>query len=523
MAIEHYYTDPGVVTSYRTRVPQSPTLNPVMTTDELIKGNPWPPPSQRPRLVRYLQNKYLFAGQHQEVYGNWATHVTDDPEGQRALVLIVANFPGVLSKLVADLLFGEAGEHLDMTCENETARKALERFAEDNNLKAIAYENSGLGASYWGDCAYKVWLQNGLARVACQPPGTWFPVVSRNNIKEVVQDILAWEVKIGNQKYLRKEIHTPGQIVHQAFRLDGTTISEQVDIRRALSETLENGEVEDTGIDDSLVVSAPNVALGDELFGLDDYYEMDTIFAGLNVLLARNDLVLAKHTDPNMTGPDSQMEQDPHDPTKWRVRTAGKYFGMAPGDPEVKYLTWDGKLEAAFEQIELMIRLLMYVSETSPACFGLDKDAVAESGVALRKRLMRTVAKVNRKRMYADAALKRLALVAQKLEVAKGKGSGYTPERPSIAWQDGLPDDPREEAEITQLHGVDQVESRIRAIMREFGVDEETAKKWAEEIQAERDAAMPSWSRSPFGDVDLNDRRGRQGSGGNEGGAQGGE
>jgi hypothetical protein len=509
------YYDPGVVTSYRTLVPKEATLNPAMTTDELTKGNPWPPRSQKPRLVRYLQNKYLYAGQHQEVYGNWATHVTDDPGGQRALVLIVANFPGVLSRLVADLLFGEADEHLNMACENEAAQKAVERLVTENGLKAIAYENSGLGASYWGDCCYKVWLKKGLACIACQPPGGWFPVVSSGNIKEIVKHILAWDVRIGEQRYLRKETHTPGQIIHEAFRIDGSTIGAPVDIRKVLGETLENGEIEDTGIDEFLVVSAPNVAMGDELFGQDDYYEMDTIFAGLNILLARNDLVLAKHTDPNIMGPASQMEQDPDQPGKWRVRTAGKYFGMEPGDPEPKYLTWDGKLEAAFDQIDLMIRLLMYVSETSPACFGLDKDAVAESGTALKKRLMRTLAKVNRKRMYADEALKRVALTAQKLEAAHGKG-GYTPERPSIRWADGLPDDPKEEAEITQLHGVDQVESRVQAIMREFGVDEETAQKWADKIQEERDAALPEFGRSGFEGVNLNDRRGQRQSQGGE-------
>lgn len=521
------YDDPGVVTNYRTLVPREATINPVLTSDELIPGNPWPPKSQKPRLVRYLQNKYLYAGHHEQVYGNWATHVTENPQGQRALVLIVANFPGVLSRLVADLLFGEADEHLSMSCENEQATAAVHRFTADNGLQRVAYETSGLGSSYWGDCAYKIWLKNGLARVSCQPPGSWFPVVSPNNIKEIVKHILAWEVKISDQRYLRKETHVPGQIVHEAYRIDGSTIGKPVDIRKTLGEKLENGEIEDTGIDDFLVVSAPNVAIGDELFGQDDYYEMDSIFAGLNILLARNDLVLAKHTDPNMAGPASQMMQDPNypdDPTKMVVRTAGNYFGMDRDDPEPKYLTWDGKLESAFHQIDLMIKLLMYVSETSPACFGLDKDAVAESGAALKKRLMRTLAKVNRKWMYSGELLKKVALIAQKLETAHGKG-GYTPERPSIERKDGLPDDPKEEAEITQLHGVDQVESRVQAIMREFGVDKKTARKWAEEIKKERDAALPAFARSPFGEVDLNKRRGQPGkeAAGKEGTRGGGE
>jgi Mn-containing catalase len=116
-----------------------------------------------------------------------------------------------------------------------------------------------------------------------------------------------------------------------------------------------------------------------------------------------------KHTDPNMCGDPMYLEYN--DDTKtYNAPVGGTFFPYSKEGGEPKYLTWDGKLEAAEKQLDRLIEMLFYVSETSPACFGLDKNATTESGAALKKRLLRTLAKVNRKKLYSDPAIKDLFL-----------------------------------------------------------------------------------------------------------------
>jgi hypothetical protein len=511
--LENYTTDPGIRTTQRaSRMPDS-ILNPVMTTDELVKGQPWPPKSQKARLIRYAQNKLLYAGRHDQVYQQWASMITDNPDTQRALVYIAVNLPGAITRLVADLLYGEQGENLGMTVKNEKAQAALTRILSDNHVQQVAYETGGLGASYRGDGVYKVYLQDNKARIVSQPAQNWFPVADSGNVKEISKHILAWEVTIGDQKYLRKETHLKGQIINEAFKLDGTTIGNKVNL--ADVGVTKRPEVESTGVDRFLVIHCPNIALDDELFGLDDYEDLDTLFPVYNTLLSRNDLILMKHSDPNMYGPEDNLIPDPDKPDRYTVKTGGNYFGVPQGSEPPGYLTWDGQLEAAFKQLEQIAQAIYIVSETSPAAFGLDTEGgAAESGRALRFRLMRTIAKTSRKKLYADPALKDLLEVAMLLETAKG-GGGYEVERPSIDWRDGLPNDPLEEVQIVQARGVDKSMTRKDAIMSLDGVDEKTAEERAAEIQEEMDASLPEFGRSGF-ETNLNDRGKRKQTQGGE-------
>lgn len=500
-------------TTHRANTIPDTTLNPVLTEDVVVTGKPWPPSTQQERLLRYAQNKLLYVGRHDQVYAQWASAVTDNPEVQRALVYIAVNLPGAITRLVADLLYGEAGENLHASCQSPETQKALERILSDNHVLQTAYETGGLGASYRGDGVYKVYLENGRARIVSQPAQFWFPIASSANIKQIEKHVIAWPVTIGERKYLRKEVHDRGVILNFAYELEGNQIGPAVTLE-TVGET--RPEREETGLPGFTVFHNPNLALDDELFGLDDYADLDTLFPVYNVLLSRNDLILMKHSDPNMYGPGSNLEPDPKDPLKLRVRTAGGYFPVEPGEEPPGYLVWDGKLEAAFEQLKLLREAIYLVSETSPAAFGLETEGgVAESGRALRFRLMRTIAKVNRKWLYADPCLKDVMEAALQFEAAKGAG-GFTPERPSIDRQDGLPNDPLEEAQLAQTRGVERSMTTADAIKTLDKVDEDTAKKRAEEIKAERDAALPSFGRSPFSSSGLKLNRGRGQGGGNE-------
>jgi hypothetical protein len=201
-----------------------------------------------------------------------------------------------------------------------------------------------------------------------------------------------------------------------------------------------------------------------------------------------------KHTDPNMCGDPMYLSYN-EDTGSYDAPVGGTFFPYSKEGGEPKYLTWDGKLEAAEKQLDRLIEMLFYVSETSPACFGLDKNATTESGAALKKRLLRTLAKVNRKKLYSDPAIKDLLEVAMKLDIV-WCGRKYKVERPSIDWQDGLPEDPKEVVEYINLRIDGGTMSQLEGIMKLDKCDEGTAKKKLDQIQEEKDAALPAFGRS---------------------------
>lgn len=150
-----------------------------------------------------------------------------------------------------------------------------------------------------------------------------------------------------------------------------------------------------------------------------------------------------------------------------------------------RYLVWDAQLEAAFKQIDKLLELLMMMSEVSPAAFGMDKNGAAESGRALKFRMLRTLAKVNRKKLYFDQGLQNILYAAQVLDVVHGSGS-YEPTVPHIEWADGLPDDPMEQAEIEANRLMASNTSLESAIRRLDNLEGDALQQELERIRSDR-------------------------------------
>jgi hypothetical protein len=66
----------------------------------------------------------------------------------------VANFAGLISRLSADLLFGEQPDFVAAQ-EDQAAQEAIAQMVTRNHLHAVNYE-SALSNSFRGDAVYKV-------------------------------------------------------------------------------------------------------------------------------------------------------------------------------------------------------------------------------------------------------------------------------------------------------------------------------------------------------------------------------
>jgi hypothetical protein len=278
----------------------------------------------------------------------------------------------------------------------------------------------------------------------------------------------------------------------------------QIEVEAPLSLLPEMGlKPEETiDIDDCLIKHAPNWKTTDRFFGISDYYDLDSLFFALNNRISSIDNILDKHSDPILMVPPGVLDE------KGNVRK--KALGVIEigegetGKPE--YIVWDASLENAFKEIEKLVEFLYLIGEISPDMLGLG-EGVSASGRALKFKLMRTIAKVARKKLYYDTAIKEVIMTAQNLAKAYnlevgGKKLKGEPTMPEIIWADGLPVDETEQLD-NETKAIDAgITSPEDAAMRVYGYNEKLAEEKIKKIKDDKAIEMPAtnFAGNPFVD-----------------------
>jgi hypothetical protein len=129
---------------------------------------------------------------------------------------------------------------------------------------------------------------------------------------------------------------------------------------------------------------------------------------------------------------------------------------MGSGDPNSggfyphlpQYLTWDANLGANFAQIEEIKSQLMALGEISPALLGDTKNGLAESGSALKRLAIPTLAKVARLRARVKRPLLHALRLCSELETVSRFPGSKELQNLTIEWRSALPPDPLEAADI---------------------------------------------------------------------------
>ena len=229
-----------------------------------------------------------------------------------------------------------------------------------------------------------------------------------------------------------------------------------------------------TGTKDFAVIHISNVTTSDSPFGHDDYIHIDSIISELMIRFGQIQNILDKHASPSLQGPLTALEYDERS-RSYRLKLAN-YFAKNPEDEEVKYLTWDGNLEAAFQEIEKLIDQLLIISEMGSALLGsVDSAGRAVSGTTMKLRMMNPLMKARRlvKNLHKG-------LIEALVGISQIGYQQLTKDDFRIEWYDGLPDDPMEEAQIYAIRtGQKPTISQKRAIMAMDDLNEKTSRKSA--------------------------------------------
>jgi hypothetical protein len=387
------------------------------------------------RWADYRRFEQLFEGRHEEAFNLPAANA------RRLQRYLTCNLAGVITKTCADILFGESPRFVT---KDAAAGEAIGRITRGTDLRVVGYEGA-LAASFRGDAVLKVRWTDAGARIEEVPAGLYLPELDPDDVRAVRRVTLAWLRQAEGKTYLRREVHEPGLVHNLLHEVDpnGYAITAAAPLSLLYGADAPPAEAE-TGLPTIPVIHIPNYRTGSHFWGYSDYLGLESLFAALNERMSQVSEVLRKHASPRLAVPQDYIRPD--------GTVALEDLEVIPFDPQYRprpeYLTWDAHLTAAFSEIDRLLEMILLVSESAPAMFGLDKYGVAESGRALKYRLLRTLAKIARKRAYFASGLRQALYLAQCCEVLHG--ARYTPELPEVEWSDGLPNDAQEAANIEQ-------------------------------------------------------------------------
>lgn len=472
------------------------------------RGTTYPPQEHRKRIARYRENKQLFMGEHYDVFEKLQKHQQDE-------LYISVNLPGLICKKASDFLFGETPTFSAGKKSDSPEQDRLDAWVSENNLP-MKLQQSATSNAFRGDSFFKVrWGQKWDGKVPetfdpfrilidLQNPAYVFPETAEGDASQIEVYHVAYPTVVkgtGNQKWnLSVETHSPGKIKYRKFEMtpnlaSGMEITEWI-IEREL--TKERDEVE-TGIPFPMVVHIPNYALDDDWEGLDDLSEHKPLFDELNRRFTAISNILDKHADPAIAVPTGVLGEDEYGNPTFVVGRDKVFEVLGKDDVIPQYITWNGQLDAAFKEIEMVVDEILTNAELPPVALGKgDSGTSGSSGLAIKYRMNSLLAKVNRKRQFYDKGLKELFLICEMLELdRKGSKAGFELFEVKIHFQDGLPTDEAEQANVMNIRtGGKATLSQKTALMRQDGLTEEQAEaeiaRMDEEAekQNERDEAM---------------------------------
>jgi hypothetical protein len=410
----------------------------------------WPPDEDAARLQNYEVNRMIMDDQHDAVFG-------DRPERSRYTNYIAANISKKIVLTNNDLLFGEP---------------IVLSFPE---------LEGGIDGGAMGDDVYQVSLVDGKAHLSPVQAKTWFPVRDKGNVREVLAHKLCWNFELNlngkKREFLKVMIHLKGEIQYQLWEIEGGKLKRQFgpgqdEWMRFMTKTenrvaVQLPESEPTGVDDFLVVHIPNYRSARQFFGESEFESIKDLQAALNIRLSQKDHVLTHHAEPKIEGPPGTVldESNEYDSDVVAYELPEEHQGV------IKYITWDGQLEAVEASIDRYIDAILLLTETSKDLLGRTAGGSDASGRALKWAARSTLAKVNRRRKNYDVGIRKILELAQLIEGVK------EPVIPTLIWPDGLPQDDLETHQVQDARLTNGTQTRKGYIIVMDQVDEETAEK----------------------------------------------
>lgn len=509
-------------------------------------GEIYPPPRDIPRLARYKRGRTIFDGRHPEIYDRASSLLKDTPHAAQLKTLFIAvNLMDILLTKPADLLTGEPPTYEAGTGAGTREQERLDSIVEENDLTLTAHELT-IGGGYRGDSFIKTYFEARADLSETEELGLPLPTAHLEPIIEAVPaNIVFPELSTGSRKkfkainvawidwveepggkvvrwlygkaesyvpYLVVERYIPGYIVYERYELTEAGVDSEWGVPIStylIGDQIATGrevDVVETGTPELLIRHIPYKSVDDRWEGINGVEKLESVLSAINERLVQIDLILWKHSDPWMYGPEDLGDGE----DGGQIRGGGRYIPVSKEDHEPGYMTWDSQLEGAFKELDILLGLVYQMSETPQWLFGTtlanDKGGTGTSHTdsgAIKARFMPILAKVNRIRAHVDRALRDAIWTAMQLEnFANRDIEGwvpYEPIYPRIVWRDGLPIDEKEAAEVASIRtGGKPTQSVHDAVKTLDGVDDAMAAEIIARIDGDEERTVGTVDSTVF-------------------------
>lgn len=210
------------------------------------------------RLRKYSVYEELLDGNHYTAYmkdvGN------EFSRKYKFLKYVSCNFAGLVSKVIADVLFGEKVK-IESPSKNKEEQTFIDALIHENRLDTQFYESS-LFNSCRGDAVFRIRIENDEIKVEDINPAMYFPKLTSNFREEPREVELAWKETYNKHTYLIKEIYTAGQIENKIYLMKGgddKTVVKPVGIEEFNNISGKQlQQIVKTGIDEIPIIHIPN-------------------------------------------------------------------------------------------------------------------------------------------------------------------------------------------------------------------------------------------------------------------------
>ena len=301
----------------------------------LNPGKPWPPSNEKERLERYQVNRKLFEDEHNQVFQKALRriHRIVGERFESGKYITILNYQRLISLKTADLMLGEPPQ---IVLQDVKETKKLNEYLESMNFQSLLYQ-AALDISRYGDAVlvpYK--RKDDTARLGITSPAYWFPVVSPENLKDIIAHVIASPLGDGS---LQITLDEPGKqtIWTQATSSGGKILGKIIGAKSSRK----------TGLQSFGIMPLQGLVTSDSVHGHDDYSgSVNSIVTNMMVRISQIDRILDKHAFPSMRGPEKSLSYNAEDDVY--EAKPGNYFAYENGDPMPDYMIWNAQ-RAAFK------------------------------------------------------------------------------------------------------------------------------------------------------------------------------
>jgi len=425
--------------------------------DFIAAGKPWPPEDsdENARLAEHAKMRQVYNGLHDKVFPSYISYLSDSSKDSKKQPVIL-DWPALATGNYLNLLLGEEPEVL---------------AGERKDLPERPDEQAFIDCSRYGLGLYEI-SDSGIQALN---PENCYIVTTPGNIQQYQALVFfaTWKQKIvvagkeEEHEYVKFTIHTKSKIKHEVYEIVSKSPIDSVPGLIVLSGSSSGKvlagplklkdfpayvglEVEQDGsqvppVDDLLVVVVQNKLTSERYYGQSDYTPaVLSLTENLEMLFARRAEVLAKFAAPTPVIPHSATVFD-HGTQEWVYRP-GQPIILEPGDQQPFNLPAALELTGVENAIDQAMDQLMQMLQLSRALLAGKDAGQAESGTALRIRLIPTLAKVSRYARTAEKAISKVINLWSQLHPPAIPIDSIT-----VNLQDGIPEDPMETAQTATL------------------------------------------------------------------------